>query len=251
MNIDDPNKPEFASWRSYGKFAQRVRHRHRYVWGKEVHAFLDTVLATSKDRHENIPEGTILFRAQRGVKFNRPVDDQGNALKVEVLALDRKRMKPPKNHAREGRVNPVGIPVLYLAFSEQTAISEVRPWIGTEVSVAKFKIVRELIAVDLSLGHGTMSFSHLTLDQLAGKRAPGIEEKEKAVWVDIDKAFSRPIDSSRRSIDYVPMQILAECFRNAGYDAVVYRSRFGGNEGYNLLSLILMMQRSSHQFRIA
>ena len=50
MNLDDPTKPEFASVVSYGKFAQRVRRGRRYVWDKEIQAFLDTVLATRKDR---------------------------------------------------------------------------------------------------------------------------------------------------------------------------------------------------------
>lgn len=54
MDIDDPDKPEFASWRSYQVFEQRVRQVCRYVWDREVHAFLDTVKATLKQR-----EGTI------------------------------------------------------------------------------------------------------------------------------------------------------------------------------------------------
>lgn len=32
MNIDDPAKPEFASWQSYKSFALRVQCGFRYVW---------------------------------------------------------------------------------------------------------------------------------------------------------------------------------------------------------------------------
>lgn len=36
------------------------------------------------------------------------------------------------------------------------------------------------------------------------------------------------------STEYVPTQILAELFRDEGYDAIVYRSRFGEN-GFNVV----------------
>ena len=34
--------------------------------------------------------------------------------------------------------------------------------------------------------------------------------------------------------DYVPTQILAELFRDAGYDAIVYKSQFG-EKGFNIV----------------
>ena len=43
MEIDDPNKPEFASWESYNRFARRVRHSRRFVWTDAEEAFLATV----------------------------------------------------------------------------------------------------------------------------------------------------------------------------------------------------------------
>lgn len=233
MDLDDPKKPEFASWRSYQEFARRVRHKRRYVWEKEVRAFLDTVLATLKDRDVKISEGTILYRAQRGVQYDTVVDEDGNEIGEEPHGFGPERMKPPANRAKEGRANPAGIPVLYLASSEQTAISEVRPWIGSEISVAQFKILRDLRAVNLSLGHGQMSICHLTFAHLLGEKAPNPEEKEKAVWIDIDSAFSRPVTLSDDAANYVPTQILAELFRDAGYDAIVYRSQFG-EKGYNI-----------------
>ena len=142
-------------------------------------------------------------------------------------------MKPLRDRAKEGRANPAGIPVLYLASAKQTAISEVRPWIGTPLSVAQCKIVRDLKAVDLSFGHGKLSISHLTLKELGGVEGLDAQKKEKAVWIDIDNAFSRPVTLSDDAAGYAPTQILAELFQDAGYDAIVYRSQFG-EMGYNI-----------------
>ena len=233
MDLDDPTKPEFASVVSYGKFAKRVRRGQRYVWGKEIQAFLDTVLATLKDSDVPIPKETMFFRAQQDVEYGEDVDENGNELPTGPYAFGVERMKPLVDRAKEGRVNPAGIPVLYLASTEQTAISEVRPWIGTEISLAHFKIVRELKALDLSRGHGKFWIGHLTLKQIDDPKTIDAETKEEAVWIEIDNAFSRPVRRSADSADYAPTQILAELFQDAGYDAIVYRSQFG-EMGYNI-----------------
>ena len=232
MDLDDPTKPEFASWKSYRKFARSVRDSRRDILKNEVQAFLGTVIKTLKDRDCNIPNGTIFYRAQEGIKYGSYEDEDGNILPT-LYAFCEKRMKPIKDRSKEGRVNPAGIPVLYLASTEQTAISEVRPWIRTELSLARCKITRDLKAVDLSLGYGELSILNLTLKELGGEDAPDAQKKEKAVWIEIDNAFSRPVTLSDDAAGYAPTQILAELFRDAGYDAIVYRSQFG-EMGYNI-----------------
>jgi hypothetical protein len=226
-------KPEFFSWRSYQDFARLVRHTCRYVWHIEVQAFLDTVLATLKDRDMKLARGKVLYRAPRGINYDPTVDDDGNDLGEAPWGFDANRMKPLTDRAREGRVNPTGIPVLYLASEIHTAISEVRPWVGSDISVAQFKILRDIKAINLSAGHDQDAAGHLTLDQLTDAETPDAASKEKSVWIDIDNAFSRPVTFSDDATDYVPTQILAELFRNAGYQAIIYRSQFG-KRGYNI-----------------
>jgi hypothetical protein len=230
--IDDPKTPEFASWDSYDSFARRVRNHRRFILEPEARAFLDTVRATLKGRNVKIGAGTILYRAQRGVDYD-PFDDGGEEIAEGPHGFGPKRMKPQPNRANEGRVNPAGIPVLYLASDEQVAISEVRPWTGSEISVAQFRILRDLKGVNLTLGHGKMSIGHLKISDLLGGGEPDAAAKEKAVWIEIDNAFSRPVTLSDDTADYVPTQILAEFFRDAGYDAVIYRSQFG-KKGHNI-----------------
>ena len=233
MELDDPTKPEFASWRSYHEFERGVRRRRRYVWDKKTQAFLDTVRATLKARAVKISDRTILYRAQRGIDYDPVQDDSGEEIAEEPHGFGRMRMKPLSNRAKEGRINAAGIPVLYLASSEVVAISEVRPWVGSEVSVAQFEVLRDLKAANLSLGHGQTAIDHLKFAHLLGEEEASAEEKEKAVWIDIDNAFSRPVTLSDDAADYVPTQILAELFREIGYDAIIYRSSFG-EKGYNI-----------------
>lgn len=234
MELDDPEKPEFASWDSYTKFSRRVRHERRYVLTEEEKAFLATVRSTNRGRDVELPEGMILFRAQRGIDWHTPTDEDGNELGEEPVGYGAARMKPRRNQATEGRANPAGIPVLYLGTTEQTAISEVRPWVGASVSVARFKLLRALRAIDLSRGHGKSSFSEVGLRHFLDGTPVSAEVKEKAVWIDIDNAFSRPVTVSDDAGDYVPTQILAELFRDSGYDAVVYKSQFG-EKGFNVV----------------
>jgi hypothetical protein len=63
-------------------------------------------------------------------------------------------------------------------------------------------------------------------------REPEPEERERAVWRDIDRAFSRPVTRCDDTADYAPTQILAELFRENGLDGVAYGSSLG--KGHNI-----------------
>jgi hypothetical protein len=232
--IDDPDKPEFASWKSYMEFARLVRNSRRYVWTERESAFLETVRATNRDRDVELRKGMILYRAQLGVDLELRNDDEGTPLYEETVGYSAVRMKPRQFQAKEGRANPTGIPVLYLGTTEKTAISEVRPWAGTSVSVAQFEILRPLKAIDLSRGHGKTSIGEIGLDRLFGDGPFEPDLKERAVWIDIDSAFSEPVTASDELADYVPTQILSELFRDIGYDALIYKSQFD-ETGFNVV----------------
>ena len=62
-------------------------------------------------------------------------------------------------------------------------------------------------------------------------------EKETKVWEDIDKAFSKPVSPNDEVADYVPTQIIAELFKNNGYDGIAYKSAFGAGSNIVLFDL--------------
>ena len=136
-------------------------------------------------------------------------------------------MKPVSFEASEGRANPKEIPCLYLATDKETAMSEVRPWLHSDISVGQFKTVRELKLIDCSV-HTPKRGGFRFFFQRARRK----EKREEAVWADIDRAFSRPVTPSDKSSDYVPTQIIAERFKNNGVDGVLYKSALA--DGLNL-----------------
>ncbi|MQM37651.1 hypothetical protein KBTX_01652 [wastewater metagenome] len=103
-------------------------------------------------------------------------------------------------------------------------MAEVRPWIGSYISVGQFKTLRDLVLVDCSVEHGR-GFVFF-LDE------PEPAQREKATWGDIDQAFSEPVTSGDSTADYAPTQILAEAFRRHGYDGIAYKSVLG--RGFNV-----------------
>jgi hypothetical protein len=133
-------------------------------------------------------------------------------------------MRPLPDRAHDGRANPKGIPCLYLATKEETAISEVRPWIGSYLSVGQFQLLKPIEIIDCSRYHSDTKFYF---------KEPSKEEIEKAVWTAIDCAFSTPMMRSDDVADYVPTQIIAEAFKKAGLGGIAYKSNFGAN-GFNV-----------------
>jgi hypothetical protein len=218
---------EFEHFDDYRRFTESVLKRARYRQEPFADAFIKTVLETSKSRAGTIKEGQVLFRAQLGAG-TRIEEQNGEEFEVDA-AYDSKRMVPTPEFAVDGRVNPRGIPCLYLASNKATAVAEVRPWVGSYVSLAEFKVMKDCEMLDCSRDkqRGIMFLLNNSLDM-------NPENREGAVWGDISYAFSKPVAADDRHSDYIPTQILAEAFKHYGYDWIVYRSLLGREDGKNI-----------------
>lgn len=220
---------EFASLDSYQHFEQSVKTRARFVHGDETQEFLRTVVETIKPKRlRKLSTGKFLFRAQRGFRWaTEPLRiGEGDEEEIESIdvktALPPERMVPKAEFVGDGRVNPRGIPCLYLASTASAAISEMRPWVGSYITLAQFRTVRDCLLVDCSLY--TMRSAWLAPVDPDGASEPDAATKEKGVWGDLGFAFSKPVTYDEPHLDYVPTQILAETFRNEGYYGIVYKS---------------------------
>jgi hypothetical protein len=218
---------EFVSSRDYSRFAFSVTQKARYVHEEEVRKFLATVIATSEARRDSIEKEAILWRAQRGYEWR--MEHEGEEYEFEVpCAFSPDRMIPKGEFVGDGRVNPKGIPCLYLSTTADTAMAEVRPWMGSNLSLAQFKVMRDLAIVNCSLDK--RMFPMWVVDGKPEDLPP--QKREQVVWGDIGYAFSRPITPDHPATEYVPTQILAEAFRTHGYDGIVYKSLLG--DGLNV-----------------
>jgi len=218
---------EFRSYRSYRDFANSVTAIWRYNKNDEQNDFLQTLHATSTGKQETIPGSKILWRAQVGHDWGE-TQVAFDEFEQVPCAFSATRMKPLKDRAPEGRVNPKGIPYLYLATDRNTAIAEVRPWIGVYVSVAQLTTVQDLRVVNCAS------------DDIRRKiyiQEPSADERERQVWRDIDQAFAEPVSPSDDYASYVPTQIIAEFFRQNGFDGLAYRSSLGPGRNIALFDL--------------
>jgi hypothetical protein len=152
-------------------------------------------------------------------------------------------MGPPSKHlATAGRSNCEGIPYLYLATEIETAIAEIRPWIGAQVTIGLFKIISDLRIVDTSDDKpknalSLYEFVNIGQEDFDIKRRPNHRytsiEKEEYIWGDINSAFSKPISPNDSPLKYLPTQFLSEKLKTEGYDGVAYKSSLN-EKGYNI-----------------
>lgn len=210
---------KFSSGYDFWNFRREVTRNRRYIRSLESENFLSIVAATCLSRIREIPAPKIFWRAQNGhgLQYEENIDAQ-----VEC-PFDPERMKPLSDRSPEGRINPKGIPFLYLSNNLETAISECRPWVGGLVSAGQFRTIKDLKIVDCTV--------HTKEKYFVFEEVPEAE-LEEAIWSQIDNAFSQPTTRSDDTAEYVVTQVLAELFREKGYDGVAYRSANGS--GFNL-----------------
>lgn len=233
--ISDP-----VDWNS---FRHSVKNRNRYILGSSIlgggnndglacqERFLKRLLSSLslRNRFVTFDQGKELWRAQldgtrsdeaNGYEApNPPSLIPGNKdfeLRVFLTPHNRVRMTPHSDKAKEGRVNPKGIPCLYAATDLRVALTEMKPTIGSFLTLAKFVTVRELRIVDFASERIEIA------DSKAGLTA---DQWDSLFWEEINDAFAESVTPTDNIADYAPTQIVAELFKLAGYDGIRYKSK--------------------------
>lgn len=202
----------------------------RHILDAENQRFLDAVVQTSEHRKHVIKACVVMWRAQLGYGFIT-LDENGPEMASFRGPYPPERMRPKPDSAKKGRVNPKGIPYLYLSTDRYTAMTETRPWMGSLVTVAQFVMLRNLTVVDCTSTEPGDAWNSLSAAE------PEAERREEFVWGYINMAFSQPVDRNDDVAEYAPTQFLAEAFRMKGYDGLMYRSRLGRGNTVALFDL--------------
>lgn len=133
---------------------------------------------------------------------------------------------PPPHESTAGRANVAGEPVLYLASSRSTALAEVRAWKGAPVAVAKHRLTKQVLLVDLRKPKPIKSpfamdvprwhiQTHILLHRLA-------------------EDLARPLMPHEEERLYRPTQYLASWIKSRGlYHGMIYPSRLAS--GFNIV----------------
>lgn len=201
----------FIDIQVWQKFVVGLKRENRFTLSDEPARFVELLIEYAK-KHKSVKlsSGTHLYRA----RINE-ITESYKPIAIENMGA------PPIHLAGHGRLNPRGIPYLYLASDKLTAVSEVRPWINCHITVAKF-----VLSADCNL----INFSKLHMvNILEGEEYEGPEFtwRELITWM-----FSAPFDP-RDDTAYIPTQYIAERIKGAGFDGIIYDSALKA-DGYNV-----------------
>lgn len=187
----------------WNEFSYAIKRRNRYFPEYDLTNELKMLLPSKSVKYDS---NSSFFRARIG---EYSIEEMG---------------PPPFDKASSGRVNPRGIPYLYVASNEYTCIAETRPWIGARVTVVKIHAKEPLKIIDLS------SKEFLSSPFLAENLSQTIQAQELLNHLAYE--LSKPINPSDSDIEYIPTQYLAELIKNLGYDGLKYKSSLGSGMNY-------------------
>jgi len=140
---------------------------------------------------------------------------------------------PPRPLRRAGRMNAAGIAVFYGATEKDTAVAELRPAVGSLISLAAFRVHRPIYVLDLT----RFTRAGRQLDIFAKNQM--VRATQWAFMQSFASEISQPILPGDEHLEYVPAQVVAEYLTNQSMrwrgtevtpDAIIFRSaqREGG-----------------------
>lgn len=195
------------SWEEFKKSIRNVNRFHNDYVHLEL---LGEILTGAKIY---IPAGDKFYRA-------RVSNEKGK------LGFTRKEMwAPPDDVALPGRANSKGQSCLYLSSKKKTTVKEIRAHAFDYVTIATFRLIREIKILDLcSITHNSPFYSNTDkIEYLVN------EKILRAIENDLAKPMSR-WDSD---LDYLPTQYISDFAKFCGYDGVRYYSTFD-EDAYNI-----------------
>lgn len=152
---------------------------------------------------------------------------------------------PPIAAASHGRVNPAGIPYLYLGSQIRTVISEVRPHPGEVVCIAEFEVPAGTQLVDLRNPRQMVSPFLLQDENEIALMRGEVDFLER-----LGHELSTPVLPHTAAIDYTPTQYLCEYIKKCGYGGVVFSSSLGDGNNLALFDPMLKPTGTVDQYRV-
>lgn len=125
-------------------------------------------------------------------------------LKSALCYPDLQLGPPPSQFAPSGRMNAKGISVFYGATETKAALAEVRPPVGSKVTIAKFELLRSLRMLDLT----ALSYTHF--DGSIFSEAYSKLVSRNVFLKGFGAMLSRPIMPDEQDFEYLPTQAIAD-----------------------------------------
>ena len=224
FGLSDTDRLRYG-WRD---FVREIKHRTRYLFLQESgelgtdeippSRMLDQVGGVLSTQLKQALFGGVLYRVRVVEPGSHPTTPNELGSPPEQLAL------------LDNRMSPAGIPMFYAAEDERTAVLETyRPELGSDrnIVISKWRPTRELILLDLT----DVPALPDPFDQAKRRYTSDIQFIREFI-----DDFTKPVDRTSSSIDYVPTQVVTEYIRRRmktgngeSFDGIRYESsRRGG-----------------------
>ncbi|PKK90359.1 MAG: hypothetical protein CVV64_10375 [Candidatus Wallbacteria bacterium HGW-Wallbacteria-1] len=175
----------------WNHFCNEIKHSNRYF----IDSF-DENMITILVKHLSI----IL---KKNNKFYRARSTQNQKFDITEMGM------PPETMATQtNRMNPPGIPYLYMASTPSTAISEMRPSLHEKFTIGIFALNKNIKIIDFCNYSINSPFSY------GNDLAKALIANE--IIYNWSTIISIPIAEEKGCIDYVPIQFIAEYFKKKG-----------------------------------
>ena len=191
------------------QFVEEIQYRNRNPRNIKV---LELLEDTSTNPERSLDVGSRLYRCRVIHDMSKVNQDPG------FYGYGKKEsFVPPPNVTRDLRANYRYIPYLYCANNPYTALVEVRPRLGANVSIATINVDKKLTLLDFTMKNSSRNMKEAKLN----------------LFADLSMLFSKPVTSDDDILDYIPTQYIAEYVKNLDYDGIVFRSSLTPEIGEN------------------
>lgn len=138
---------------------------------------------------------------------------------------------PPKEKTSAGRMNVEFIPVFYAAFSEDTALAEIRPNINDKVAIGEFALQKEIKVFDFTV-----------FDLKIGDEWYKAHKHTRYDFISqMQTEISKPISPYEKQLEYIPTQIVAEYLKEVfGCEAIVYKSSIHKSDNKDNQNIVIL-----------
>ncbi|WP_337920454.1 RES family NAD+ phosphorylase [Vibrio cholerae] len=223
--IESYKKIAIDEWHN---ISREVKHTRRFTNTRAIQFYErligDCLFNVEKDDQFNsaltiVNEGTLLFRG-RVVKDDNHKETISKNPKRELSA-------PPESLAASNRMSPSGISFMYTAGDYETAISELRPYVGDTIAIGEFVTTKQLNFFDFTL-----------LEKVEIRKLNILEDPRNSKFIrsryllnELHKLVSKPVRPS--DVTYIDLQVFSETIRNykdGMFDGIIFESsqRKGG-----------------------
>ncbi len=203
----EPKKIDDDRWQQeWQRFERTLKTESRY-FNEEMNAHLFKIF-----------DGISTMQTQSGARViveagpEKEIDGFYRARTFESWAkLEPALMKPdfnlgppPPEFAQSGRMNARGISAFYGADEPETALAEVRPPVGADVVVARFKLKRRVRLLDLK------AFAEI-LERGSIFEPTYAPRKERAIFLEkLVRRMTMPVMPSDEALEYLTTQVIAD-----------------------------------------